>query len=198
MAKDLLVELGTEELPPTALKKLMLAFSNGIAQGLKQQGLSFEKVEPYAAPRRLAVVIRAVEEQTPQKEVVVWGPPAKIAFDDEGNPSKAAQAFAKKNGIAIDALKTENDGKADKLVFRSQAGGEATTELLPAIVEASLAALPIAKRIRWGPRRIEFARPVPRLIMLLGNQTVYHEILGERASREPRGHRSQHNQSLIS
>ena len=197
MAKDLLVELGTEELPPTALKKLMLAFSKGIAQGLKQQGLSFEKVEPYAAPRRLAVVIRAVEEQTPQKEVVVWGPPAKIAFDDEGNPSKAAQAFAKKNGIAIDALKTENDGKADKLVFRSQAGGEATTELLPAIVEASLAALPIAKRMRWGSSRIEFVRPVHWLIMLLGNEIVDAEILGVRASRETRGHRFHYNQSLI-
>lgn len=197
MAKDLLVELGTEELPPTALKKLMLAFSKGIAQGLKQQGLSFDKVEPYAAPRRLAVVIRALEEKTPQKEVVVWGPPAKIAFDADGNPSKAAQAFAKKNDIAIDALKTENDGKADKLVFRSQAGGENTTELLPAIVEASLAALPIAKRMRWGASRTEFVRPVHWLIMLLGNEIVDAEILGVRASRETRGHRFHYNQSLV-
>lgn len=197
MAKDLLVELGTEELPPTALKKLMLAFSNGIAQGLKQQGLSFDKVEPYAAPRRLAVVIRALEEKTPEKEVVVWGPPAKIAFDAEGNPSKAAQAFAKKNGIAIDALQSENDGKIDKLVFRSQAGGENTAELLPAIVEASLAALPIAKRMRWGASRTEFVRPVHWLILLLGDEIVDAEILGVRASRETRGHRFHYNQSLI-
>ncbi len=197
MAKDLLVELGTEELPPTALKKLMLAFSNGIAQGLKQQDLSFDKVEPYAAPRRLAVVIRALEEKTPQKEVVAWGPPAKIAFDADGNPSKAAQAFAKKNGIATDELKTENDGKADKLVFRSQAGGEHTTDLLPAIVETALAGLPIAKRMRWGASRTEFVRPVHWLILLLGDEIVDADILGLRASRETRGHRFHYNQSLV-
>ncbi len=197
MAKDLLVELGTEELPPTALKKLMLAFSSGIAQGLKQKDLSFSAVEPYAAPRRLAVIIRALEEQTPKKEVVVWGPPAKIAFDEEGNPSKAAQAFAKKNGIALDELKTDNDGKADKLVFRSEAGGESATDLIAEVVESSLSALPIAKRMRWGASRTEFVRPVHWLILLLGDEIVDAEILGLSASRETRGHRFHYNQSLV-
>ncbi len=197
MAKDLLVELGTEELPPTALKKLMLAFSSGIAQGLKQKDLSFSAVEPYAAPRRLAVIIRALEEQTPKKEVVVWGPPAKIAFDEEGNPSKAAQAFAKKNGIALDELKTDNDGKADKLVFRSEAGGESATDLIAEVVESSLSALPIAKRMRWGTSRTEFVRPVHWLILLLGDEIVDAEILGLSASRETRGHRFHYNQSLV-
>lgn len=197
MAKDFLVELGTEELPPTALKKLMLAFSQGITQGIKQQGLGFDAVEPYAAPRRLAVIVRNLEEQTPQKDVVVWGPPAKIAFDADGNPSKAATAFAKKNGIDISELKTENDGKADKLVCRSQAGGEATSDLLAGIVETSLNALPIAKRMRWGASRTEFVRPVHWLIMLLGDEIIDANILGLRASRETRGHRFHYNQALV-
>ena len=197
MAKDLLVELGTEELPPTALKKLMQAFGNGIAQGLKQKDLSFTAVETYAAPRRLAVIVRALEEQTPMKEVVVWGPPAKIAFDEEGNPSKAAQAFAKKNGIALDDLKTDNDGKADKLVFRSEAGGEQATDIVAGVVESSLSALPIAKRMRWGASRTEFVRPVHWLILLLGDEIVDAEILGVNASRETRGHRFHYNQSLV-
>ncbi|MBU3068700.1 glycine--tRNA ligase subunit beta [Aestuariicella sp. G3-2] len=196
MAKDFLVELGTEELPPTALKKLMLAFSSGIADGLKQQNLAFEAIEPYAAPRRLAVVVRNLEEQTPVKDVVVWGPPAKIAFDADGNPTKAAEAFANKNGIAVSELASENDGKVDKLVYRSQAGGETTAELLPAIVENSLNALPIAKRMRWGASRAEFVRPVHWLIMLFGDDLVEANMLNLHAGRETRGHRFHYNQAL--
>ncbi|NIB39502.1 glycine--tRNA ligase subunit beta [Pseudomaricurvus alkylphenolicus] len=197
MAKDFLVELGTEELPPVALKKLMLAFSQGIEQGLKQQNVNFAAIEPYAAPRRLSVVVRELEEQTPVKDVVVWGPPAKIAFDGDGKPTKAAEAFAGKNGTTVDQLATENDGKADKLVFRSQAGGELTTGLLPEIVEQSLNALPIPKRMRWGASRTEFVRPVHWLVMLLGDEIVDAEILGLHASRETRGHRFHYNQPLL-
>ena len=196
MAKDFLVELGTEELPPTALKTLMLAFSNGIADGLKQQSLDFDSVEPYAAPRRLAVVVRGLQEQTPQKDVVIWGPPAKIAFDGDGKPTKAAEAFAHKNGIAVDALTSENDGKADKLVYRSQAGGDLTAELLPAIVENALNNLPIAKRMRWGASRVEFVRPAHWLVMLFGDEVVEATLLGLHAGRETRGHRFHYDQVL--
>ena len=197
MAKDFLVELGTEELPPTALKKLMTAFANGIEQGLKQQNLGYEAIQPYAAPRRLAVIVTQLEEQTPVKEVVVWGPPAKIAFDGDGNPTKAAEAFAKKNGLGLSELSTENDGKADKLVYRSNAGGEATSQLLPSIVETSLSRLPIPKRMRWGASRTEFVRPAHWLIMLLGDEIIDGEILDLRASRETRGHRFHYNQTLL-
>lgn len=196
MAKDFLVELGTEELPPTALKTLMLAFSNGVTEGLKQQGLGFDSVEPYATPRRLAVVVRNLEEQTPQKDVVVWGPPAKIAFDADGKPTKAAVAFAEKNGIDVSALTSESDGKADKLVYRSRAGGELTVELLPAIVSKALDSLPIAKRMRWGASRAEFVRPAHWLVMLFGDDVVDATLVGLRAGRETRGHRFHYNQVL--
>lgn len=196
MAKDFLVELGTEELPPTALKTLMLAFSNGIEAGLRQQGLGFDSVEPYAAPRRLAVVVRNLDEQTPQKDVVLWGPPAKIAFAADGKPTKAAEAFAEKNGIAVSELTSDSDGKVEKLVYRSQAGGDLTAGLLPAIVETALNNLPIAKRMRWGASRAEFVRPAHWLVMLLGDDVVDATLLGLRAGRETRGHRFHYNQVL--
>ncbi|GAA6151413.1 glycine--tRNA ligase subunit beta [Pseudoteredinibacter isoporae] len=197
MKKDFLVELGTEELPPKALKTLSDAFQQGIESGLNELELSFDSVKAYAAPRRLAVLVNGLDEQTPLKEVTVWGPPAKIAFDAEGNPSKAAEAFANKNGIAVDELKTENDGKQDKLVYRKKAGGEFTTGKLEAIVQNSLAKLPIAKRMRWGARRDEFVRPVQWLLMLFGNELVEAEVYGVKANRETRGHRFHYNQTLI-
>ncbi|MGH1487702.1 MAG: glycine--tRNA ligase subunit beta [Cellvibrionaceae bacterium] len=196
MSQDFLVELGTEELPPKALEGLSKAFTAGIETGLKANDLSFEAIESYAAPRRLATVVKGLAESTPVNDVVIWGAPAKIAFDAEGQPSKAALAFASKNGIDPADLVTENDGKADKLVFRTQAGGEATTTLLEAIVEASLAKLPIPKRMRWGANRHEFVRPAHWLVMLFGDEIVDATIMGLQANRETRGHRFHYNQVL--
>ncbi len=197
MSTDFLVELGTEELPPKALKKLSAAFSAGIIKGLKEQELEFGAVKSYATPRRLALVVEQLAEQTPVKEVIAWGPPAKIAFDAEGNPSKAAEAFARKNSLDVSDLQTESDGKIDKLCHRASAGGVNTAELLGAIVNASVKALPIAKRMRWGASRTEFVRPAHWLIMLLGNEVVDADVLGIKANRVTRGHRFHYNQNLI-
>lgn len=196
MSQDFLVELGTEELPPKALSGLSKAFTASIVAGLTAEGLSFAEVTPYATPRRLAVTVRALEASTPLNDVVVWGPPVKIAFDEEGKPSKAAQAFAKKNGIEIDQLASENDGKIDKLVFRTQAGGVQTTTLLEGIVETAIAKLPIPKRMRWGASRTEFVRPAHWLVMLYGAEIVDANVLGLQANRETRGHRFHYNQVL--
>lgn len=197
MSCDFLVELGTEELPPKALNTLSKAFSAGIVKALKALDLNFGDVNVYAAPRRLAVQILDLDEKTPSKEMTVWGPPAKIAFDADGKPTKAAEAFAKKNGISLAELKAENDGKQEKLVCRKSAGGEATIEKLEAIVQQSLAALPIAKRMRWGTRRDEFVRPVQWLLMLFGSQLVEAEVFGVRSNRETRGHRFHYNKTLV-
>lgn len=196
MSQDFLVELGTEELPPKALSGLSKAFTAGIQAGLKAEGLAFSAITPYATPRRLAVIVSDLAESTPVNDVAVWGPPAKIAFDADGNPTKAAQAFAAKNGIEISELKTENDGKIDKLVHRTQAGGVATVSLLEAIVADSLAKLPIPKRMRWGASRTEFVRPAHWLVMLFGSEIVDATVLGLRANRETRGHRFHYNQVL--
>jgi len=193
---DFLVELGTEELPPKALKNLMLSFAETIESHLKNEALSFTAIKPFAAPRRLAVLVENLAEQTPSKELVIWGPPAAIAFDKEGKPTKAALAFAEKNGIDPSALKAESDGKAEKLVARISAQGKKTVDLLEAIVNDALAKLPIAKRMRWGAKREEFVRPAHWLVMLFGNQIVNAKILGLSAGRSTRGHRFHHNQII--
>lgn len=193
---DFLVELGTEELPPKALKSLMLSFAETIESHLKNEELSFTAIKPFAAPRRLAVLVENLAEQTPSKELVVWGPPAAIAFDKDGHPTKAALAFAEKNGISASALKTESDGKADKLVARISAQGKKTVDLLEAIVNDALTKLPIAKRMRWGAKREEFVRPAHWLVMLFGNQIVNANILGLTAGRTSRGHRFHFNQTI--
>ncbi|MGH1439862.1 MAG: glycine--tRNA ligase subunit beta [Cellvibrionaceae bacterium] len=196
MSQDFLVELGTEELPPKALLGLSSAFTQGIEAGLRDLNLQFETVKPYAAPRRLAVLVSGLDEATPVEDLTVWGPPVRIAYDAEGKPSKAATAFAAKNGIEVSALESENDGKIDKLVFRTKAGGDATVGSLESIVKQSLAKLPIPKRMRWGANRHEFVRPVQWLVMLFGDEIVEANILGHHANRATRGHRFHYNQEL--
>src|SRR5690606_17017563 len=121
---------------------------------------------------------------------------AAIAFDKEGQPTKAALAFAEKNGIAASELKTENDGKAEKLVARITTEGKKTVELLEGVVADALAKLPIAKRMKWGSKREEFVRPVHWLVMLFGSEVVNASILGLTAGRTTRGHRFHYNNSI--
>jgi len=192
MSRDLLVELGTEELPPKALKNLSAAFTQGIEDGLKDAGLNFGDVVSFAAPRRLAVRITALEEQQADKEETLYGPPAKIAFDADGKPTKAASGFADRAGVDAKTLETapESHGKnAGKLMINRTIKGKQTTELLGDIVQTSLDKLPIPKRMRWGASRIEFVRPVHWLIMLFGNDVVDTEVLGLKAGNTSRGHR---------
>jgi len=195
MAQQFLVELGTEELPPTALKTLSTAFADGLEAGLNEKKLAFESIKPFATPRRLAVIVEGLADATPKEEVSIWGPPANVAFKD-GKPTKAAEAFAKKNGLAVADLQTANDGKVDKLVFHKQAGGEKAADLLSDLVAQSLAKLPIAKRMRWGASRTEFVRPVHWLVMMLDGATLAGNILGLDAGNITWGHRFHHNQAI--
>jgi glycyl-tRNA synthetase beta chain len=196
--RDFLVELGTEELPPTQLKKLSDAFTQGIVDGLNEAGLSGSKehgnieVVSYAAPRRLAVVVKNLAEKQTDRDEIIFGPPANIAFDAEGKPTKAALGFAKKSGASVEDLSEENG----KLKISRRIAGKATSELLAAIIQTSLEKLPIAKRMRWGSSRIEFVRPVQWLIMLFGNEIVKGEVLGLTASNTSRGHRFHANKDI--
>lgn len=189
MANNYLIEIGTEELPPTSLKMFSDAFSDDIEKALTDKKLTFSAAKRFATPRRLALVIEELAEFTPLEKVKAWGPPAKIAFDKDGNPSKAAEAFAKKNGVTVADLITENDGKADKLVALLEAGGEKTVSILGDIVKQALTNLPIPKRMRWGSSREEFVRPV-QWITLLQDSTILNEtILGIKSGNQTRGHR---------
>ncbi len=196
MSADFLVELGTEELPPKALKTLMTSFVETIEANLKAEELSFTAIKPFAAPRRLAVLVENLASETPSKALTVWGPPAAIAFDKDGQPTKAALAFAEKNGIAASELKAESDGKAEKLVARINTQGKKTVELLESVVSDALAKLPIAKRMKWGSKREEFVRPVHWLVMLFGSDVINANVLGLQAGRTSRGHRFHYNNTI--
>ncbi|MCT9824535.1 glycine--tRNA ligase subunit beta [Pseudomonas veronii] len=191
-AQDFLVELGTEELPPKALNTLADAFLAGIEKGLQSAGLKFEAKKVYAAPRRLAVLLTALETQQPDRSINLDGPPRQAAFDAEGNPTQAALGFAKKCGVEL----SEIDQSGPKLRFSQVIKGKPTASLLPTIVEDSLNDLPIPKRMRWGARKEEFVRPTQWLVMLLGDQVIDCTILAQKAGRDSRGHRFHHPQSV--
>jgi glycyl-tRNA synthetase beta chain len=186
---DLLVEIGTEELPPKALKKLSDAFTAGIVAGLAEAGLTATEVFPYAAPRRLAVWLKGVPKQQADQIIERKGPALAAAFDKEGNPSKAAEGFARSCGVAFADLQQIDTDKGGWLIFRQQQVGQQTTALFPAIVEKSLAALPIPKRMRWGSGTAEFVRPIHWIVMLADTDVIDANILSIQTGRETRGHR---------
>ena len=179
MSADFLIELGTEELPPKALKSLSTAFTEGVLSGLRAHGLNFETTKAFAAPRRLAIMISELETHTPDKDLVIWGPPTKVAFAEDGSASRAAEAFASKNGVAVDALSdlVENDGQQDKLCIRRTEKGIETKPLLSNIINDSLAKLPIPKRMRWGYKKDEFVRPAQWVVLLFNGEVLNDSIL---------------------
>ncbi|QBF24448.1 glycine--tRNA ligase subunit beta [Pseudomonas tructae] len=191
-AQDFLVELGTEELPPKALNSLGDAFLAGIEKGLQAAGLNYTDKQVFAAPRRLAVLIRNLDTQQPDRSVNLDGPPRQAAFDAQGQPTQAALGFAKKCGVELSDI----DQSGAKLRFSQHIPGKATASLLPTIVEDSLNDLPIPKRMRWGARKEEFVRPTQWLVMLLGDEVVDCTLLAQKAGRESRGHRFHHPENV--
>ncbi|WP_295873346.1 glycine--tRNA ligase subunit beta [uncultured Zhongshania sp.] len=196
--RDLLIEVGTEELPPKALKTLSAAFTNSISSQLSNQAINFSAAKSYASPRRLAVLLSDVAETSPDKELEIWGPPVKVAFDDAGNATNAAIAFAKKNAIDIDELSKHvaNDGKQEKLCYRVTAKGANTADLIASVIDTALNSLPIAKRMRWGSSRTEFVRPIQWLAIVFGEEPLEKNIFNLISSNITRGHRFHCNKEL--
>ena len=186
---DFLVELGTEELPPKALKTLSEAFLNGITSGLEAAGISFTAATPFASPRRLAVLIDDIQLQQPDRTIEKRGPSTQA-------PEKAIQGFAGSCGVGMDQLDVMETPKGNYYVYRGVEKGQSTASLLPDIVSDSLNKLPIPKRMRWGSSRTEFVRPVKWLVMLLGDEVVDAEVLGLKAGRKTRGHRFHYNHEI--
>jgi glycyl-tRNA synthetase beta chain len=186
---DFLVELGTEELPPVALMRLSKAFKDGVVAGLAKAGLAHGDVESFATPRRLALNVQALAARQPEQAQERRGPAVKAAFDGDGNPTKAAQGFARSCGVDVANLERLETDAGSWLVHRSVSPSVPAAELLPGIVSDSLGKLPIPKRMRWGDNTQEFVRPVRWLVMLHGYEVVEGEILGARAGAVTRGHR---------
>ncbi|MCG5524992.1 glycine--tRNA ligase subunit beta [Ectothiorhodospira haloalkaliphila] len=195
-AQDLLIEIGTEELPPKALRELRDAFAREVTRGLEEAGLKVGAGQAYAAPRRLAVWIREVPLRQADQAMERRGPAVSAAFDAEGQPTRAAQGFAASCGVEVSALERMETDKGAWLVHRHVEPGRETAELVPGVVESALAALPIPKRMRWGDGDAEFVRPVHWVILLLGDQPIPGTILGIPAGRETRGHRFHHPDPL--
>ncbi len=186
---DFLIELGTEELPPKALKSLQDAFAEGLLSRLSDAGLKYGETERYGAPRRLALTIKDLELSQPDEAFERRGPAVKAAFDAEGKATKAAEGFARSNGVSVDQLERMETDKGEWLVYRGVEKGRSTQALLPDLVQATLDALPIPKRMRWGASRAEFVRPVQWLLMLLGDEVVPASVYGVESDRFTRGHR---------
>jgi len=187
---NFLVEIGTEELPPKALRSLRSAFEKGICNGLTQKGIGYSSPEgEMAAPRRLAVLIKNVELQQPRQKTELLGPAVSAAFDASGAPTNAAIGFSRKAGVDVSELQQVDGPKGPRLAHISETPGKATIDLLPDIVSASLDSLPIPKRMRWGAKRNEFVRPVHWVLMMLGDQVVKGQILGLHCGNSSRGHR---------
>ena len=187
--QNFLVEIGTEELPPKALKTLATSFADNVEAQLNQAGLTFDKIEWFATPRRLAVKVLNLATQQPSKEIEKRGPAVSAAFDAEGKPTKAAEGWARGCGITVEQAERIATDKGEWLVHRAKIEGQPTKNLLNDIVANALAKLPIPKPMRWADKTVQFIRPVHTVTMLLGDELIEGKILGVASARTIRGHR---------
>ncbi|HIF9139086.1 TPA: glycine--tRNA ligase subunit beta [Photobacterium damselae] len=187
--RNFLIELGTEELPPNALRTLAEAFAANFEAELKAADLAHNGIEWFAAPRRLALKVNALAENQPDKIVEKRGPAIASAFDADGNPTKAAQGWARGNGITVEQAERLVTDKGEWLLFKQEVKGQEAKALLPELAANALAKLPIPKPMRWGDKETQFIRPVKTLTMLLGDELVEGTILGVDSARTIRGHR---------
>ncbi|EKO3519453.1 glycine--tRNA ligase subunit beta [Vibrio fluvialis] len=189
MAKEFLIELGTEELPPKQLRTLAEAFATNFAAELQSADIAHDGVTWYATPRRLALKVANLAEGQPDKVVEKRGPAVNVAFDADGNPTKAAQGWARGNGITVEQAERLITDKGEWLLFKEQVKGQDTSAVVVDMAAKALANLPIAKPMRWGDKETQFIRPVKTLTILFGNELIEGEILGVKSDRIVRGHR---------
>ncbi|HEY3809224.1 MAG TPA: glycine--tRNA ligase subunit beta [Steroidobacteraceae bacterium] len=190
MSRDFLVELGTEELPPKALRSLERAFAQGVASRLAELSLKHGAVASFATPRRLALLIKRLSPQQSDQQLVRRGPPRKVSFDAAGAPTRAALAFASSCGVPVESLGSERDANGNEyLHFSGTKAGAPASALLPGVVQAALDALPVPKRMRWGSLEVQFVRPVHWLLMLHGAEVVAAQMFGVSAGELTFGHR---------
>jgi glycyl-tRNA synthetase beta chain len=194
---DFLVEIGTEELPPLALRELETAFASSIEQSLHDAGLTHTKLHSFATPRRLAVLVENLATVQPEQEIKRRGPPVSAAFDAAGQATRAATAFAQGCGVDVGKLTRVREGKGDFLYFSGRKPGAAAETLLPTIVQTALDALPIPKRMRWGAGEAEFVRPVHWLVLMLGSRVIPARLLDTESGNTTRGHRFHAPQPIL-
>ena len=193
---NLLFELGTEELPPTALKRLSDALTREFVKGLDDAGLAHGEVTAYSAPRRLAVLVLDCALSQADRDIERRGPALQAAFADDGTPTKAAEGFARSCGTTVDQLQKQETEKGTWLVYKMHEAGKPAAELLPGIAENALNRLPIPKRMRWGSSEAQFVRPVHWLVFLHGDHVVPCTLLDAEAGNLTYGHRFHHPNAI--
>ncbi|EOX3402517.1 glycine--tRNA ligase subunit beta [Vibrio cholerae] len=189
MAKEFLIELGTEELPPKQLRTLAEAFAANFAAELAAADIAHEGVTWFATPRRLALKVANLAESQPNRVVEKRGPAVNVAFDADGKPTKAAEGWARGNGITVEQAERLVTDKGEWLLFKEQVQGQQTASVVVEMAAKALANLPIAKPMRWGDKETQFIRPVKTLTILFGSELIQGEILGVASARTLRGHR---------
>lgn len=190
-AQDLLIELGTEELPPKSLKRLSQAFGRQLYKHLETARLTADgsTYQVYATPRRLAVRVIAVKKHQSDQLQERRGPALESAYDDKGQPTKALKGFSRSCGVEPSKLVKIKTGKGEWLVFRKKEKGKSIQALVPGILAQTIAELPIAKRMRWSDLDVEFVRPVHWLLVLYGATTIKCELLSVKSGQYTYGHR---------
>ncbi|MDX7083069.1 glycine--tRNA ligase subunit beta [Serratia marcescens] len=184
-----LVEIGTEELPPKALRSLAESFAANFTAELDNAGLEHGDVSWFAAPRRLALKVANLSAAQADREIEKRGPAIAQAFDAEGKPSKAAEGWARGCGITVDQAERLVTDKGEWLMYRAHVKGQSAQQLLAGMVSTALAKLPIPKLMRWGDSDVQFVRPVHTVTMLLGTDLIPGTVLGIDSARTVRGHR---------
>lgn len=190
LKQDLLIELGTEELPPKHLRAMIESFEASFASSLKEAQFGFESVESFATPRRLALKVSGLSAFQPAQNLEKRGPSLNAALDADGQPTRALQGFMKSCGISdIAQLERVETEKGTWLVFRQRQEGASLESMIQGLLETALSSLPIERRMRWGDTRVEFVRPVHWLVLLFGDTVLPAKLYNISSGRQSRGHR---------
>jgi glycyl-tRNA synthetase beta chain len=187
--KDLLFEIGTEEIPARFIEPAKEGLQRLLDEGLRNRRITFDAITVQGTPRRLMALVSGVAEKQAETVTVKFGPPANRAFDEAGAPTKAAAGFAKSQGVGVGDLTRGLKDGVEFMTVEKLERGEPTVGVLPAILTEALAKIPFQKRMRWGTETFEYARPIQWLLALFGETPVDFTIADVRSGNVTYGHR---------
>ncbi len=187
--QDFLMEIGCEEIPSRFLPGAMEQLEQGAALLLEENRLGYGSIDTYATPRRLVVLIKALESEQADLVEKVKGPPKDKAYDEQGEPTKALHGFVKSQGITMDQVEEEMIKNASYLVARKEIPGRPTEELLPDLMPQLIRKLSFPRPMYWQSKDVRFARPIRWILALYGSKTVRFKFAGLEAGNKTYGHR---------
>ncbi|HEY4663297.1 MAG TPA: glycine--tRNA ligase subunit beta [Candidatus Humimicrobiaceae bacterium] len=191
MEKDLLFEIGTEELPPSCMEEGVIGLRKVLENKLEESRLEFKDVLTYVSPRRFVAVVKDLREIQKSKEEIVTGPPKKIAFDKNGKPTKAAEGFARSLNLKVSDLEEiEIEGKGLYLGKRITEKGKKTKDLLGDILKDSLLSINFSKQMTWSDYDLKFIRPIRWLLALYDSEIIRFKIITLTSGNVTFGHRT--------